>query len=208
MINDCRKIITIVILGLLAIGFASILAIPLSPAYSDSMSGGALSQRIGGFDVELKTEPAAPVAGERTSIFVRIGSINGYDAVDTPISIKVTKQGDEVHKSNTVFVPNGHYTYTYNFAEPGVYGINILIQDSTAFGETSSTSSSFPLSSQSQSILFTFPVSVQSKSLLVFSGLQLALILTVVAAVCAIVVFYLKAKRNHRERSYQPTGMT
>ena len=144
MINDCRKIITIVILGLFAIGFASILAIPLSPAYSDSMTGGALSQRIGGFDVELKTEPAAPVAGERTSIFVRIGSINGYDAVDTPISIKVTKQGDEVHKSNTVFVPNGHYTYTYNFAEPGVYGINILIQDTTAFGETRSTSSHFP----------------------------------------------------------------
>jgi hypothetical protein len=207
MINDCRRIITIVILGLFVIGFASILAIPLSPAYSDSMSGGALSQRIGGFDVELKTEPAAPVAGERTSIFVRIGSINGYDAVDTPISIKVTKQGDEVHKSNTVFVPNGHYTYTYNFAEPGVYGINILIQDSTAFGETRSTSS-FPLSSQSQSILFTFPINVQSKSLLVFSGFQLALILTVVAAVCAIIVFYLKAKRNHRERSYQPTGMT
>ena len=208
MINDCRKIITIVILGLFATGFASILAIPLPPAYSDSMTGGALSQRIGGFDVELKTEPAAPVAGERTSIFVRIGGINGYDAVDTPISIKVTKQGDEVHKSNTVFVPNGHYTYTYNFAEPGVYGINILIQDSTAFGEARSTSSSLPLSSQSQSILFTFPVSVQSKSLLVFSGLQLALILTVVAAVCAIVVFYLKAKRNHKERSYQPTGMT
>jgi hypothetical protein len=208
MINDCRKIITIVILGLLAIGFASILAIPLSPAYSDSMIGGALSQRIGGFDVELKTEPAAPVAGERTSIFVRIGSINGYDTVDTPISIKVTKQDDEVYKSNTVFVPNGHYTYTYNFAEPGVYGINILIQDTTAFGETRSTSSSFPLSSQSQSILFTFPVSVQSKSLLVFSGLQLALIFTIVAAVCAIIAFYLKAKRNHRERSYQPTGMT
>jgi hypothetical protein len=172
------------------------------------MTGRALSQRIGGFDVELKTEPAAPVAGERTSIFVRIGSINGYDAVDTPISIKVTKQGDEVHKSNTVFVPNGHYTYTFNFAEPGVYGINILIQDTTAFGETRSTSSSFPLPSQSQNILFTFPVSVQSKSLLVFSGLQLALILAIVAAVCAIVIFYLKAKRNHRERSYQSTGMT
>jgi hypothetical protein len=208
MINDCRKIITIVILVFFATGFASILTIPLSPAYSDSMSGGALSQRIGGFDVELKTEPAAPVAGERTSIFVRIGSINGYDAVDTPISIKVTKQGDEVHKSNTVFVPNGHYTYTYNFAEPGVYGINILIQDTTAFGETRSTSSSFSLSPQSQSILFTFPISVQSKSLLVFSGLQLALILTAVVAVCAIVVFYLKAKRNRREHSYQPTGMT
>jgi hypothetical protein len=190
------------------IGFASILAIPLPPAYSDSMTGGALSQRIGGFDVELKTEPAAPVAGERTSIFVRIGTIDGNDAIDTPITIRMAKQGDEVHKSNTVFVPNGHYTYTYNFAEPGVYGINILIQDPTAFGETRSTSSSFPLSSQSQSILFTFPVSVQSKSLLVFSGLQLALILTVVAAICAIVVFYLKAKRNHRERSYQPTGMT
>jgi hypothetical protein len=199
---------TIVTLGLFAIGFASILAIPLPPAYSDSMTGGALSQRIGGFDVELKTEPAAPVAGERTSIFVRIGTIDGNDAIDTPITIRMAKQGDEVHKSNTVFVPNGHYTYTYNFAEPGVYGINILIQDPTAFGETRSTSSSFPLSSQSQSILFTFPVSVQSKSLLVFSGLQLALILTVVAAICAIVVFYLKAKRNHRERSYQPTGMT
>ena len=92
---------TIVTLGLFTIGFASILAIPLPPAYSDSMTGGALSQRIGGFDVELKTDRLHPSLERGLGIFVRIGSINGYDAVDTPISIEVTKQGDEVHNSNT-----------------------------------------------------------------------------------------------------------
>jgi hypothetical protein len=180
-------------------------------AYSDTMTGGAFGQRIGSFDVELKTIPSTPVAGDKTNIFVRIGTIDGNDAIDTPIIIRVAKQGEELYKSNTIFVPNGHYTYPYRFAEPGIYGIYILIHDSSAIGESRTSSislSSYPISSQGQDILFTFPLNVDSRSLLEISGIQLVIILASTAAVSAIIIFYLRVKRNRGERSFRPMRFT
>jgi hypothetical protein len=180
------------------------LALPVPLAYSDPLTGGALTQRIGNYDVDLKTVPANPLAGDRTTIFVRIGGIRGEDVVDTPITIKVTKNGEEVQSTNTVFVPNGHYTYSFNFTEPGMYGIDILIQDFTANGETQSKSLSSQ--SQAQGILFTFPINIQSKSFFTFSDLQIGLIITIVAAACVVFVYFSKRKRAKRETSYQPSG--
>jgi hypothetical protein len=163
--------------------------------------GGVLSQRIGNLDVELKTDPANPLVAQRTSLFVRIGSTNGQDVIDTPIVIKLTKQGEEIHKSKIIFVPNGHYTYSYNFTDPGIYGIDIHIQDSDA---TTATESSF---SQGKDVVFTFPVNVQSKSFFGLSDLEITLIITaVVAGVSGSVLFSLKRKKDRTKTSYQPSG--
>lgn len=204
MINNGRNTVTIILLTLIMIHSLATLALPVPLAYSDPLTGGALTQRIGNYDVDLKTVPAKPLAGDRTTIFVRIGGIRGEDVVDTPITIKVTKNGEEVQSTNTVFVPNGHYTYSLNFTEPGMYGIDILIQDFTANGETQSKSLSSP--SQVQGTLFTFPINIQSKSFFTFSDLQIGLIITIVAAACVVLVFFSKRKRDKRETSYQPSG--
>jgi hypothetical protein len=211
LVNEQRKVAFIVTLILFITGLALTLDFSFHPAYSDSMSGSALSQRIGSFDVELKTMPSTPVAGDRTNIFLRIGTIDGNDAIDTPITIRVAKQGEEVHKSNIIFIPNGHYTYPYRFAESGIYGIYILIHDSSAIGQSrtsSISSSSYPMSSQGQDILFTFPLNVDSRSLLEISGIQLVMILASTAAVSAIIIFYLRIKKNHGEQSFRPTRFT
>jgi hypothetical protein len=189
----------IVIMILYITGLALLLNLSFPLAYSDTMTGGTLSQRIGGFDVELKTIPSTPTAGDETDIFLRIGTIDGNDAIDTPITISIAKQGEEMFRSNTIFVPNGHYTHPYRFAESGIFGIYILIHDSSAIDETRTSSvsvSSIPLSSQGRDILFTFPVNVHSRSLLEISGIQLGLILGVVAAVCTITVFYLRVRKS------------
>ena len=175
--------------------------LPLPASYSDSLVGGVLSQRIGNLDVELKTDPAKPLVAQRTSLFVRIGSTDGQDVIDTPITIKLTKHGEEIHRSNIIFVPNGHYTYSYNFTDPGIYGIDISIQDSDG---TTTSESSF---SQGKDVVFTFPVNVQSKSFFGLSDLEITLIITaVVAGVSASVLFSLKRKRDRRKTSYQPSG--
>jgi hypothetical protein len=195
----------IVILILYITGLGLLLELPFPPSYSDTMTGGTLSQRIGSFDVELKTIPSRPTAGDETDIFLRIGTIDGNDAVDTPTTISIAKQGDEMFRSNTIFVPNGHYSHPYRFAESGIYGINILIHDSSAIDETRTSSvstSSIPISSQGRDILFTFPVDVHSKSLFEFSGNQLGLILGVVGTVSVITILYFSAKKRG-ERSFR-----
>jgi hypothetical protein len=207
-----RRVATSIVIFLLFItGLALILDLSFPPAYSDTMTGGTLSQRIGSFDVELKTVPSTPVAGDETNIFLRIGTINGNDAVDTPITIRIAKQGEEMFRSNTILIPNGHYTYPYRFSESGIYGIYILIHDSSEIGETRTSSvstSSYPISSQGQDLLFTFPVNVHSRSLIEFSGIQFPLILVGVATVCAITVFYLRVKKKRGERSFRATRLT
>lgn len=201
----------IVILALYITALALILDLSFPLAYSDTLTGGTLSQRIGNFDVELKTIPSTPVTGEETNIFLRIGTIDGNDAVDTPITIRIAKQGEDMFKSSTIFVPNGHYTHPFRFAESGIYGIYILIHDTSAIDETRTSSvsaSSIPISSQGRDILFTFPVDVHSRPLLVFSGIQLGLILGIVATVCAITVIYFRVIKKRGERSFRATRLS
>jgi hypothetical protein len=189
---------------LLSASLLTNLVLPLRSVYSDSLTGGVLTQRIGNLDVELKTVPAKPLAGENTKIFLRIGSINGGDLADIPITIKLFKQGDEIHKSNTIVVPDGHYTYTYEFAKPDNYGFNIEIQDQAASRGTGST----PLSSppEIQNLLFVFPISVDSKPFVGLFNLQTALVVGIVVAVSAFILFTVVKKRKMTRKFYGPTG--
>ena len=182
------------------------LTFPLPSVFSDSLTGGALTQRIGNFDVELKTVPEKPLAGEKTNMFLRIGTINGDDVVDMPITIKLAKQGEQVDRTNRIVVPDGHYTHTFQFPESGIYGIDIKIQNYYAMGETEPSSSSSLPSSQSrtQSILFTFPIEVYSKSVFGFSDFEIALIIGAVVVASVIIFFTLRKKRNTtKTTSYQ-----
>jgi hypothetical protein len=188
---------------LLAASLLTNFVLPVRLAYSDSLTGGVLTQRIGNLDVELKTFPSKPLAGENTKIFLRIGSINGGDLADIPIAIKLYKQGDEIHKSNTIVVPDGHYTYFYEFAQPDTYGLNIEIQDQVATRGTGST----PLSSpEIQNLLFVFPISVDSKPFIGLFNLQTALVVGIVVAVSAFIFFTIVKKRKMKRTSYGPTG--
>jgi hypothetical protein len=172
--------------------------------FSDSLTGGALTQRIGNLDVELKTVPATPISGERTVIFLRIGSINGVDVTDQPINIKITKHGEEILKSETIIVPDGHYTYPYEFATPDIYGIIIEIESHVPVVEKKSSALSW--NTGSQSLQFTFPINVHSRSAFGFSDIQLSLAIVISIAVCAIIFLFRRRIRNARRTSYQRTG--
>jgi hypothetical protein len=172
--------------------------------FSDSLTGGALTQRIGNLDVELKTVPATPISGERTVIFLRIGSINGVDVTDQPINIRITKKSEEILKSETIIVPDGHYTYPYEFATPDIYGIIIEIESHVPVVEKKS--SALSRETGSQSLQFTFPINVHPKSAFGFSDIQLSLAIVVSIGVCAIIFLFRKRIGIARRTSYQRTG--
>ena len=190
----------------IALGMTLLMTTSLAPreVFSDSLTGGALTQRIGNLDAELKTVPAAPLAGEKTIIFLRIGSINGVDVTDQPINIKITKQSEEILKSETIIVPDGHYTYSYEFATPDIYGINIEIKSHVPVAEKKSSALSWETGSQS--LQFTFPIKVHSKSAFGFSDIQLSLAIGVCIAVCAIIFLFRRRIGIARRTSYQRTG--
>src|SRR5919109_5211593 len=188
----------VILLLLMVSNLITVLAFPLPTVYSDSLiGGGTLTQRIGNFDVELKTVPAKPLAGDNTQVFIRIGSINGDDVVDTPITIKVTKQGREIHRTNTIVVPYGHYSYSFNFAESGIYAIDILIKDKI-YGTR-------PLQPQqprqTQGILFIFPIDVHSKAFFGFFDFQTMLTITIVAIIVSSIIFYSMKKQGREKKS-------
>lgn len=189
-----------------ALGMTLLMTASLAPreVFSDSLTGGALTQRIGNLDVELKTVPAKPLAGEKTIIFLRIGSLNGVDMTDQPINIKITKQGEEILKSETIIVPDGHYTYSYEFATPDIYGIIIEIESHVPVIEKKS--SALSRETGSQSLQFTFPVNVHSKSAFGFPIIQFSLAIGVSIAVCAIIFLFRRRIGIARRTSYQRTG--
>lgn len=190
----------------MALGMTLLMTASLAPkgVFSDSLTGGALTQRIGNLDVELKTVPATPISGERTVIFLRIGSINGVDVTDQPINIKITKQREEILRSETIIIPDGHYTYSHEFATPDIYGIIIEIESHVPVVEKKS--SALSREAGSQSLQFTFPVNVHSKSAFGFSDIQLSLAIGISIAVCAIIFLFRKRLGIARKTSYQRTG--
>ena len=203
--HDHCTITFILFLLFLFLPLAMTLTFPLPSVFSDSLTGGALTQRIGNFDVELKTVPEKPLAGEKTKMFLRIGTINGDDVVDMPITIKLAKQGEQIDRTNRIVVPDGHYTHTFQFPESGIYGIDIEIQNYYAMGETESSSSLPSSQSRAQSILFTFPIEVYSKSVFGFSDFEIALIIGAVVVVASAIIFFtFRKKRNMtKSTSYQ-----
>jgi hypothetical protein len=186
----------------IALGMTLLTTVGFAPTevFSDSLTGGALTQRIGNLDVELKTVPATPIAGEKTIIFLRIGSINGDDVEDRPINIKITKQGEEILKSETIIVPDGHYTYSYEFATPDIYGIIIEIKSHVPVVEKKSSALSWEAGSQG--LQFTFPINVRSKSAFGFSDIGLSLAIGVSIAVCAIIFLFRRRTGITRRTSY------
>ena len=107
----------------------------------------AVQQRIGNYDIQIKTDPKFPIAGQNTHIMFRISSVNGDELVDLPIITRLTKDGKEFEHSNPILIPYGHYTYSHIFKQPGIYSLNIDINND-------------PYSNQN--ITFTFPIDVSS----------------------------------------------
>ena len=191
---------------IIALGMTLLMTASLAPrdVFSDPLTGEALTQRIGNLDVELKTVPATPISGEKTTLFLRIGSINGVDVTDQPINLKITNQGEEILQSETIIVPDGHYTYPYQFDTPDIYGIIIEIEShDPVVGKKSSALSS---ETWSQSLQFTFPINVHSKSAFGFSDIQLSLAIVVSISVCAVIFLFRRRTRVARRTSFQRTG--
>jgi hypothetical protein len=182
----------------------SLLSIPLiylnsavmtmQEAFADSIKG-SIRQNIGNYNMEMKTDPSNPIAGQNTKILLRIGSINGDDLVDLPILIRISLDGKDLTKTNPILVPYGHYVYNYIFSKTGIYALNVDINNDYYSG---------------QNITFTFPINVNGQFLLFpyvnsssSTGITVAGIIIIAIAVSVIALYI--ATHLRRQKNLQRT---
>ena len=113
-------------------------------AHADILTN-AVTQRIGNYNIYMKTVPPNPIAGQNTQILFEISTVNGEQMVDQPIAINISKEGVREQTTHPVFVPYGHYTHEFVFKQPGIYALDISILNDPDTDEN---------------ITFTFPVRI------------------------------------------------
>ena len=86
-------------------------------------------QKIGKYYVQVATDPEIPTTGLNTKIMMRISSTDGTEISRVPISIEITKNGQDVNKIPNFIVTNGHHEFDYKFMEPGNYVFYVYLQD-------------------------------------------------------------------------------
>ncbi|MFZ0328728.1 MAG: hypothetical protein WAL66_15645 [Nitrososphaeraceae archaeon] len=155
-------------------------------ALADTIKG-AIRQRIGNYDMEMKTIPSNPVEGTNTKIQLRIGSVEGDELIDIPVVIRLSKGGLELARTNPISVTYGHYIFPYTFNQTGIYSLDVDVYDT---------------SYNSQNITFTFPVTVISPYLSFFMPSQplnvvaLEIVLVVASIICGVAgTIYIRRKK-------------
>lgn len=155
-------------------------------ALADTIKG-AIRQRIGNYDMEMKTIPSNPVEGTNTKIQLRIGSVEGDELIDIPVVIRLSKGGLELARTNPISVTYGHYIFPYTFNQTGIYSLDVDVYDT---------------SYNSQNITFTFPVTVISPYLSFFmpspplNVVALEIVLVVASIICGVAgTIYIRRKK-------------
>ena len=166
----------------------------ITSAYADSLRS-ALPQRIGNYNVEMKTEPMTPISTQNAKIFLKISSVNRDDLVDLPIIINISKDGVRQGTTHPIFVPYGHYTDEFIFKEPGIYALDVTILDDVY---------------TTQNLTVTFPITVVTPlfgyfSLSSSSSVPFIEAIAIVASTIGVILIY---KRKRRTKSIEHTKTT
>lgn len=154
---------------------------------------GAIRQRIGNYDMEMKTLPQNPVVNTNSKIQLRVGSVEGDELVDIPIVIRISKGGSELTRTNPISVTYGHFTFPYTFNQSGIYSLDVDVYDT---------------SYNSQNITFTFPITVVNQFMSFFTpseslnAVDVVIVLIVVSIILGVAgTVYIRRKKAHAMES-------
>lgn len=154
---------------------------------------GAIRQRIGNYDMEMKTLPQNPVVNTNSKIQLRVGSVEGDELVDIPIVIRISKGGSELTRTNPISVTYGHFTFPYTFNQSGIYSLDVDVYDT---------------SYNSQNITFTFPITVVNQFMSFFTpseslnAVDVVIVLIVVSIISGVAgTVYVRRKKAHAMES-------
>ena len=139
-------------------------------------------EKIGNYYVQVATDPEIPTTGQNVKIMLRISSNDGTELSDVPISISITKNGQEIDKIPQIVVTGGHYELTYKFLEQGNYVFYIDVNDIYFTGKT---------------ITYIFNISTLSPFGYIFYSL---ITFAVVTPLVVLTVIYITNKRRSKKQ--------
>jgi hypothetical protein len=121
---------------------------PLEMSQADIQKNG-LRQKIGEYELQMSTTPLDPLNGRITNILITINVSNSdLPLTDIPVVLKITKNNEEISRSNPIFLTSGHLNYPYVFKSSGTYGLDIDFLKNSIEGDSPTnvlTSFEFPL---------------------------------------------------------------
>ena len=150
-------------------------------AYSHQLFNSA-SQRIGKYYVQIATDPEIPTTGQNSKIMLRISTDENVEITDVPISITITRNGQQIDKLPQIVVTNGHHELDYKFMQPGNYVFYIDLQDLYFSGKT---------------ITYTFNLSTLNPFGYIFYSL---ISFAVATPLVVLSVIYFKNRRDRKKR--------
>jgi hypothetical protein len=187
----------------------SLLSIPLiylntavmtmQEAFADSIKG-SISQNIGNYNMEMKTDPSYTIAGQNAKILLRVGSINGDDLVDLPILITISLDGQDLTKTNPILVPYGHYVYNYIFPKSGIYALNVDIINDYYSGQN--ITFTFPINVNSPFLFFPY-INSLSPTVITVTGIIIIIIVALIVAAVYIVIHLSRRQKNFQGQRYE-----
>ena len=180
------KIVFLILIVTIVLNSVSILQVVSADLLTNS-----LQQRIGDYDVQINTMPMAPITGQETRINIRMTTVSNNPITDTPITIRISNEIEELSRSQPVLLSSGHYPYVYNFDKPGVFLLSIDILDNPLAGNSNDSN---------RMLTFDFPIRVSEPFSANMATLALPIIITAVAGSTALLIVFKILKKSKKIR--------
>ena len=90
---------------------------------SGDLLSNSLQQRIGDYDVRINTVPPIPISGQQARINIMMTTVSNNPITDTPITIRISNDREELAKSQPILLSSGHYSHDYKFDKYNLYQI-------------------------------------------------------------------------------------
>lgn len=147
----------------------------------------SLQQRIGDYDVRINTIPMVPISGQDVRINIMMTTVSNIPITDTPITIRISNETEELARSQPILLPSGHYSYSYNFDKSGLFLLSIDILENPLAGDSNGSN---------RMLTFDFPIRVSESFSVYLVNLALPIIIAAAAGSVGSLILLKKLKKS------------
>lgn len=118
-----------------------------------------------------------------------ITTVSNNPITDTPITIRISNEIEELSRSQPVLLSSGHYPYVYNFDNSGTFLLSIDILDNLLAGDSNDSN---------RMLTFDFPIRVSEPFSADMVNLAFPIIITAAVGSIASLIVLKKLKKTKK----------